>query len=69
MREKDYYSLSEITLLFINEGYTRYAVSRAIDRLKVLSEIAIEPDPTDERVKRVRRQDIGRIRAYLQTGR
>jgi hypothetical protein len=69
MQEREYFSLSEITLLFINEGYTRYAVSRAIDRLKVLGQITIEPDPTDERVKRIRRQDISRIRAYLQTGR
>lgn len=63
------YSLSEVTLMLINEGYTRYTVSRAIDRLKLLGQITIEPDPLDERVKRVRRTDIERIRSYLQTGR
>ncbi|HLY31319.1 MAG TPA: helix-turn-helix domain-containing protein [Ktedonobacterales bacterium] len=55
--------------MLINEGYTRYTVSRAIDRLKLLGQITIEPDPLDERVKRVRRTDIERIRSYLQTGR
>ena len=69
MQEKEHYSLSEVTLLLINEGYTRYAVSRAIVRLKVMGQISIESDPTDERVKRVKREDIGRIRRYLQTGR
>lgn len=69
MQNKDYYSVGDVTLMFINEGYTRYAVSRAIDRLKLMGEITIEPDPLDERVKRVRRQYIDRIRAYLQTGR
>jgi DNA-binding MarR family transcriptional regulator len=68
MQEREYYSLSEVTLLLINEGFTRYAVSRAIDRLKVTGQLSIEPDPTDERVKRVKREDVERIRTYLRTG-
>jgi len=68
MEEKEFYSLSEVTLQLVNEKFTRYAVTRAIDRLKLLREITIEPDPLDERVKRVRRQDVARIRTYLQTG-
>ena len=69
MQEKEFYSLGDITLIFINEGYTRYAVSRAIDRLKVMGEIVVEPDPIDERAKRIKREYIERIRRYLQTGR
>jgi hypothetical protein len=69
VQEKEYYSLGEVSLLFINEGYTRYMVTRAIDRLKLLGEISVEPDPLDERAKRVRRQDVERIRSYLRTGR
>jgi hypothetical protein len=69
MQDKDYYSLGEVTLIFVNQGYTRYNVSRAIDRLKLLGEITVEPDPLDERAKRIRREDVARIRTYLQTGR
>lgn len=69
MQDKEYYSLGEVSLLFINEGYTRYTVTRAIDRLKLLGEITVEPDPLDERAKRLRRQDVERIRSYLHTGR
>lgn len=68
MQDRGFYSLSEVTLLLINEGFTRYAVTRAIDRLKILGQITIEPDPTDERVKRVRNEDVERIRSYLKTG-
>ena len=63
-----YFSIGDVTLLFINEGYTRYAVARAIDRLKILNEITVESDPTDERVKRIKQEYVGHIRHYLQTG-
>jgi hypothetical protein len=66
--EQTYYSIGDVTLLLINEGYTRYAVARAIDRLKILNEITVESDPTDERVKRIKQEYVGRIRQYLQTG-
>jgi hypothetical protein len=68
MAEQSYFSIGDVTLLLINEGYTRYAVARAIDRLKILNEITVESDPTDERVKRIRQEYVGRIRQYLQTG-
>jgi hypothetical protein len=68
MAEQSYFSIGDVTLLFINEGYTRYAVARAIDRLKILNEITVESDPTDERVKRIKQEFVGRIRQYLQTG-
>jgi hypothetical protein len=69
MAEQTYFSIGDVTLLFINEGYTRYAIARAIDRLKILNEITVESDPTDERVKRIKQEYVGRIRQYLQTGR
>lgn len=65
---KEFYTLSEVHLLLANEGYTRYAITRAIDRLKILREIAIEFDPLDERARRVKHADVERIRRYLQTG-
>lgn len=46
----------------------RIRVTRAIDRLKLLGEITVEPDPLDERAKRIRRVDVDRIRSYLRTG-
>jgi len=66
--DKDYYSLGEIQMLLVNEGYTRYAINRAIDRLKLLGQINVEIDPLDERARRVRHQDLERIRRYLKTG-
>lgn len=68
MQEKPYYTLTEVTLVFVNEGFTKYAVTKAIDRLRLLGEISVDPDPVDERVKRIRREYIDRIRKYLQTG-
>lgn len=68
MAENEYYSVGDLTLLLINEGFTRYAVSRAIDRLKIMGQITVEPDPTDERAKRIKRESVERIRRYLQTG-
>ncbi len=36
--------------------------------LAVNFEITVEPDPLDERAKRIRRVDVDRIRSYLRTG-
>jgi DNA-binding MarR family transcriptional regulator len=66
--DKEYYSLGEVQMLLVNEGYTRYAINRAIDRLKLLGQINVEIDPLDERARRVRHQDLERIRQYLKTG-
>jgi hypothetical protein len=66
--DKEYYSLGEVQMLLVNEGYTRYAINRAIDRLKLLNQISVEIDPLDERARRVKQVDYERIRRYLQTG-
>jgi hypothetical protein len=66
--DKDYYSLGEVQMLLVNEGYTRYAINRAVDRLKLLGHIKVDIDPLDERARRVRPQDLERIRQYLRTG-
>jgi DNA-binding MarR family transcriptional regulator len=66
--DKDYYSLGEVQMLLVNEGYTRYAINRAVDRLKLLNQISVEIDPLDERARRVKQVDYERIRRYLQTG-
>jgi hypothetical protein len=66
--DKNFYTLGEVQILLINEGYTRYAINRAIDRLKLLGEITIEVDPLDERARRVKRADVERIFRYMETG-
>ena len=66
--DKGYYTLGEVQILLVNEGYTRYAINRAVDRLKLLNQISVEIDPLDERARRIKQQDFERIRRYLQTG-
>jgi hypothetical protein len=66
--DKEFYYLGEIQTIFVNEGYTRYTITKAIERLKILGEIDVDTDPLNERAKKVSREDVARIRRYLQTG-
>jgi len=66
--DRDYYSIGDVQLMLANEGYTRYAINRAIDRLKLLGQITVEIDALDERARRIKRADVERIFQYMTTG-
>jgi DNA-binding MarR family transcriptional regulator len=67
-QDKDYYNIGDLQMHLQNEGFTRYAINRAIDRLKLLGLISVEVDPLDERARRVKKLDYERILTYLRTG-
>ncbi len=64
MAENEYYSVGDLTLLLINEGFTRYAVSRAIDRLKIMLNLLLSGIP---RMSGLSASNASRLSAFAAT--